>query len=79
MRLGRVWDTKEGTYRAVPTCGGQYEVSSGHCIRCGGYTDAMLKNEIKGFSQEGMNLLVCELSNRPKISVIIKEVPRNEL
>jgi len=64
VRVGRIWDTKEGKYRAVPTCGGKYEVTTGYCIKCGGFIKPMLKNEVKGFGQEGFNLLKCKLDKK---------------
>jgi len=64
IRLGRVWDTKEGDYRAIPTCGGNYKVNTGYCIKCGGFVNPMLKNEVKGFTAEGFNLLKCELNQK---------------
>jgi len=69
FRVGRVWDilneeTGEYKYRAVPTCGGKHEISVGCCIKCGGFTNPMLKNKIKDFSRDGFNLLKCELDKK---------------
>jgi len=49
QRVGRIWDNADGIHKAVMVCGGKHEVSVPECMKCKGFTNPMLRTEMKGW------------------------------